>query len=411
MNDQYNPARPMIMHIDLNSCFATVEQQSRPLLRHRPVAIVNRRTDKTSIVTASYEAKQLGVKVGMRYYEAKQLVPDIVMLESDPPKYRYVYRKLLSIMNDYSAYVRMKSIDEGIIDFTETSHNIASRNLLDVGLEIKKRLKDEVGCYMRCNIGIAPNRFLAKTAAGIHKPDGLERIDAGNLRAVFSQLKLTDLTGIAWRYEKRLNAVGITTPLSFLDADITTLKTIVFKSICGVQWHRRLRGWEVDKVDVDTKRVGRQYVLERRDLSRQEVIERLHALCESVGARLRKQQKVARGVYVYAKTTRHTYWHAQHVASLPFSTDKTIFALARQLFLAAPDSLKEVGVHCYLLIDNNIPSQLALFGDELALEEAIIRAVDDINSRYGDRTIHAAETLRAAPYVREKIPFGSTRYL
>src|SRR5476649_274210 len=100
-----NTEAPQIMHIDLNSCFATVEQQARPMLRGRPVAIVNRRTDTTAIVTASYEAKALGVKVGMKLREARLLCPDIIGLESDPSKYRFVYHKLLDIMHDYSAHV------------------------------------------------------------------------------------------------------------------------------------------------------------------------------------------------------------------------------------------------------------------------------------------------------------------
>ncbi len=110
-NGSYNMERSMVMHIDLNSCFATVEQQARPMLRGRPVAIANRRTEHTSIVTASYEAKALGVSVGMKVREAKKLAPGLVVLESDPPKYRYVYHKLMDIMKRYSAHITMKSID------------------------------------------------------------------------------------------------------------------------------------------------------------------------------------------------------------------------------------------------------------------------------------------------------------
>ena len=106
---------PHIMHIDLNSCFATVEQQARPRLRGRPVAVLNRRTPDTSIVAASYEAKARGVKVGMKFYEAQRLCPEIVGIDSDPPKYRHVYHELLRIMSSYSPAVAMKSIDEGVI--------------------------------------------------------------------------------------------------------------------------------------------------------------------------------------------------------------------------------------------------------------------------------------------------------
>lgn len=113
IHDKVNTTRPLVMHIDLNSCFATVEQQARPRLRGRPVAVVNRRTENTMIITASYEAKAMGVKLGMRLRDAKRLCPGLVGVESDPAKYRYVYHKLLDIMNDYSAHVTMKSIDEG----------------------------------------------------------------------------------------------------------------------------------------------------------------------------------------------------------------------------------------------------------------------------------------------------------
>lgn len=410
MTDEFNTARPLVMHIDLNSCFATVEQQSRPMLRGRPVAIVNRRTENTAIVTASYEAKRLGLKVGMKLREAKKLVPDLVALESDPPKYRFVYHKLLAIMKDYSAHVTMKSIDEGIIDFKSTTGTIQSRDLKDIGREIKERLKTEVGCAMLCNVGISTNRFLAKTAAGINKPDGLTEITHDNIREVLARLKLTDLTGIASRNEHRLNAVNIYTPLQFLDTDRETLRKIVFKSVVGDWWYQRLRGWEVDDVSYDMKTVGRQYVLERRGLTREVILQRLHHLCESVGGRLRVQQKTARGVFVYAKTVDRTYWHARRMCDLPFFSNTAIYAQAALLFMNAPGNLQEIGVSCYEVSDNVNP-QLSLFGDELAREQHITAAIDEINQRFGDRTIHAAHTLGTGIYVKQKIPFGSTRYL
>lgn len=410
MNNEYNAARPLVMHIDLNSCFATVEQQARPMLRGRPVAIANRRTEHTSIVTASYEAKALGVTLGMRVKEARRLAPDLVVLESDPPKYRYVYRKLMAIMNDYSAHVRMKSIDEGVIDFSESTEALRSRDLVDIGHEIKQRLRDEVGIAMRCNVGISTNRFLAKTAAGLHKPDGLDVITHENLRQVFSTMQLRDITGIAYHNEKRLNAVGIYTPLEFLDADATTLRKIVFKSVCGDEWHQRLKGWEVDKRDFDLKTAGRQYVLESRNLTREEIIKRLHHLCESVGHKIRSQHRHARGVRVYAKTASREYWQARTITPLPFFSDQAIFSHAATLFERAPDDIREIGVTCYELVEPE-DAQLGLFGDELARERQVTSAIDDINTRYGSRVIHSADTLGTGIYVKQKIPFGSTRYL
>ncbi len=407
---QFNEERPLIMHVDLNSCFASVEQQARPMLRGKPVAIVNRRTDTTSIVTASYEAKEKGVKVGMKLKEARMLCPDLVPLESDPSKYRYVYHKLLGILRDYSAHVTMKSIDEGVIDFHHASEAMLQRDLVEIGYEIKQRLKDEIGVWMRCNIGIASNRFLAKTAAGLDKPDGLNAITSHNIHQVLARLKLTDLTGIAQRNQHRLNSVGITTPLQFFNADAVTLKRIVFKSVVGEWWYKRLRGFEVDDVETQVRRVGRQYVLERFDLTHDEIVQRLHHLCESVGSRMRAQGLAARGVYVYAKAGQGIYWHSSSLSPLPFFSDSSIFTQAVQLFNQAPSDIREIGIHCYELSSYE-PSQLSLFADEIAREQHIVEAVDTVNRRFGERTLHAASTLNTGNHIRTKIPFGSTRYL
>lgn len=425
MNSGLSPARPLVMHIDLNSCFATVEQQARPLLRGKPVAIVNRRTEHTAIVTASYEAKAMGVKVGMKLRDAQKLCPGIIGVESDPAKYRYVYHKLMSIMSDYSPSFTMKSIDEGVIDFNDSPVAVRERDMEEIGREIKQRLKDEVGCAMRCNVGISTNRFLAKTAAGLHKPDGMDVLTSHNIRDVFSTLELTDLTGIAARNEHRLNMVGIYTPLQFLGADPELLAKVVFKSVCGYQWHQRLRGWEVDDVQYDLKTAGRQYVLEQRNLPRGEVLKHLHTLAEATGAKLRGQGKSARGVGVYARLygaeglgesngrwgRKGNYWHQKYLAPLPFFSNRAIWAIASRLFSNVPaGDVREIGMHVYHLEDG-LGDQLTLFGDELAREQQVTWAIDEINARYGEHMIHTADTLHSSDIVKTKIPFGSTRYL
>lgn len=405
MND-INRARPLVMHVDLNSAFATIEQQARPKLRGRPVAVVNRRTINTSIITASYEAKASGVKVGMLFREAKALCPGLIAIESDPIKYRHVYKKLLKILQDYSPSAMMKSIDEGLIDFKGLAE---TQPMIDVGFEIKQRLKNEIGCAMRCNVGIGTNRFLAKTAASLHKPDGLDEINDSNLRAVYAGLKLQDLTGIARRYAARLEAVGITTPLEFLDTDESVLERIVFKGIVGKQWFLRLRGWEVDDREFEMGRVGRQYVLENSRLSFEDIMVRLHHLCESVGGRLRSQNILARGVYVYARSSTHGFWHGSRLMPLPFFSDKAIYALASDLFINAPPNIREIGVHVYKL-GSKENAQLTIFGDQIARDRRMSSAIDDINYRWGERTIHSAHTLNSGQFVKQKIPFGGTRY-
>lgn len=405
-----NPETPRVMHIDLNSCFATVEQQARPLLRGRPLGITNRRTPNACVVAASIEAKTQGVKVGMTFREARVLAPDLILIETDPPKYHYVYQKLVNIMQSYSPNVTMKSIDEGIIDFAGTTEFINKRPLSDIGHEIKKRLRDEVGSWMRCNIGIAPNRFLAKTAASLHKPDGLDVIDYTNLRQTLKGLELTDLTGIAERNQARLNAAGIYTPLQFLDAPAEILHKRVFRSVCGEDWYQRLRGWEVDNHDWATKTIGRQYVLEDRQPSEEVLRSRLSYLCETTAMKLRHKNMCARGIFVYVRYQNGDYWYDRRKFKSTFFSNGEVHRRATLLFNRRPRDTYpiELGVSCYGLEPSNT-NQISLL-DEVNREVWLTEAVDQINKQFGEFTITFAGSLSSKSVVKQKIPFGTTRY-
>lgn len=398
-----------ILYIDLNSCFATIEQQARPMLRGRPVAITNRLVQNSCIIAASYEAKALGIKVGMRSREASAICPDLIYAETEPDKFIFVHEKLRRIMSDYSASVVMKSIDEGVIDLAEAPERIYKRDRFSLGREIKQRLKDEIGCYMRCNVGIASNRFLAKLAGELHKPDGLDEITAENQREIFATLKLTDLPGINVRMEARLNAVGIFTPLQFLDADEMILVKLVCKSIDGHKWYRRLRGFEVDSSVSDIKSVGRQFVLDGRNLSRNETDARLVHLAEDVGYRLRSKGLYARGIYVWTYDFHDGYKHCQLIAKEAFNSDYDIARLARQLYARLPCPVRIIGITLYKL-QPHADSQLCLEQNKKDHIDAICAAEDKINLRFGARKIHCADSL-GTEQVKCKIPFGSTRYL
>jgi len=405
-----NSEQPQILHIDLNSCFATVEQQARPLLRGRPLGVTNRLTKNACVVAASYEAKALGVKVGMSFSEAKLLAPDLIMVETDPPKYHYVYKKLIGIMRSYSPNIGMKSIDEGIIDFHGTRQNINQRPLSVIGHEIKQRLRDEVGDWMKCNVGIAPNRFLAKTAASLHKPDGLDIITHKNLRSTLADMELTDLSGIAERNQARLNAAGIYTPLQFLDARSDILARKVFKSICGEDWHKRLRGWEVDDVEYSTKTVGRQFVMDDYNASEEKVRNRLAHLCESTGLKLRHKGFCARGISLYIQYKSGDAWHSRKAFKSAFFTSSEIYRRATLLFNQHPrlDNVVMLSVSCYLL-EPSTANQMSIL-DDVNKQVRLTEAIDELNQLYGNYTVTFANSLGANREIKQKIPFGTTRY-
>lgn len=405
-----NDEQPQILHIDLNSCFATVEQQARPLLRGRPLGVTNRLTKNACVVAASHEAKDRGVKVGMNFSQAKLLAPDLIMIETDPPKYHHVYKKLVDIMRSYSPYIGMKSIDEGVIDFHGTRANINKRPLVVIGQEIKQRLRDEVGPWMKCNVGIAPNRFLAKTAASLHKPDGLDIITHKNLRQTLSALELTDLTGIAERNQARLNAAGIYSPLDFLDASPELLVSQVFKSICGEDWYKRLRGWEVDDIEHSTKTIGRQFVMDDYNASEEKVRNRLAHLCESTGLKLRYKGFCARGISLYIQYKSGDAWHSRQAFKSSFFTSPEIYRRATLLFNQHPrhDYIVMLSVSCYLL-EPSASRQMSIL-EEVNKEARLTEAIDDINQLYGNYTVTFANSLAADREIKQKIPFGSTRY-
>lgn len=396
------------LYIDLNSCFATIEQQCRPMLRNRPVAITNRLVPNSCIIAASYEAKAMGVKVGMRTREAETLCPGLIYAETEPSKYIFVHEKLRHIMADYSPVVVMKSIDEGVIDLSQAPAHIYARDRYELGREIKQRLKDEIGCYMRCNVGIASNRFLAKLAGELHKPDGLDEITPDNQREIFATLKLTDLPGINVRMKARLNAVGIFTPLQFLDADEMTLIKLVCKSIDGHKWYLRLRGIEVDDLTSDIKTIGRQYVMDGR-LTRDETEARILHLAEDVGYRLRSKNLYARGIYLWVFGYDNIQYHRQIILREAINTDQDLTRIARQLFCELPAPVRIAGITLYKLQVQPDP-QLCLNQAEKDSKNAVCAATDRINLRFGARKIHSADTL-GTEQVRCKIPFGSTRYL
>jgi DNA polymerase IV len=226
----HNPAT--IMHVDLNSCFATIEQQANPLLRGKPIVVAAYDSPRGCVLAPSIEAKKYGIKTGMTVGDAKLLYPGVIVLTPDPPKYRFVHLKFRNIFKDYSPDVTPKSIDEAVIDLTHTLE-LFKGTVTDIGKEIKKRFREEIGEWMQCSIGVSTNRFLAKLAASLHKPDGLDIIDHRNVLDVYKRVSLLDLNGINTRFQARLNAAGIFTPMEFYQAPMEKLKRQVFQSILG----------------------------------------------------------------------------------------------------------------------------------------------------------------------------------
>jgi DNA polymerase-4 len=395
---------PTIMHIDLNSCFATIEQQANPLLRNRPLAVAAYTTPNGCILAPSVEAKVLGIRCGMRVKEGRQLCPDLVVLPPDPWKYRFVNRKLLGLFHTYTPNVEVKSIDEMNLDF---GHTLAFRRGLHlIGREIKAAIRREVGEWMGVSIGIAPNRFLAKLAANLHKPDGLDEINGANLRAVLAAMDLTDLFGIKHRNKARLFRAGVCTTLDMLDASPQTLMA-AFESIVGYYWHLRLRGWEIDDVDFGKKSIGHSYALKNQRASAAEVVRLLCKLTEKAGARMRRLGYAARGVHVACLYADMTHWHQRTLNPTPLFASKDLYRRVMQLYVKAPQGkpLRSLAVSCYGLVKEPL-QQLSFFEDERK-KRNLTQALDAINERWGDFTITPARMMGMEGTILDRVAFGS----
>ena len=235
-----------VLFIDMNSFFASCEQQTNYWLRGRPVGVCVYTGKFGCVIAPSIEAKKKGVKTGMRLNEAMAICPDLVPLETNPARYRDFHKKIIAVLKKYSNDVIPKSIDEAIVNLND--YQLVHQDMTVVAKKIKADITNEVGDWLKCSIGIAPNAFLAKLASDIQKPDGLTIITPSNIDDILKKLRLKDLPGIASNMAERLQKAGIDTPLQLRHTSAERLR-IICKGVLGEYWHQRLNFGEVDMKD------------------------------------------------------------------------------------------------------------------------------------------------------------------
>ena len=400
-----NKAPPTVMHIDLNSCFATIEQQAHPGLRGKPLVIAAYPTPGGCILAPSIEAKKLGIKTGMRVREAQVIYPKIIVRDPDPVLVRDVHKKFRKICEDYSPYIVPKSIDEVVMNFAGVP--AFKKGLKNIGMEIKKRFRSEIGEWISCNVGISTNRFLAKLAASLHKPDGLDIIDYQNLRSIYSSIKLTDLNGINIRFEARLNSAGISNPLEFFLAKESVLRKQIFKSIVGHYWYLRLRGYEVDDFESYRKSFGQDYALAKKTNDINELKKIIMKLCEKMGRRLRASGNCAYGIHLGLVYSDWSFWHHGHKFKCPAFTTSELFSKIMIIFnrQTVRKIVSKVAISCFELKPLS-DITLSLFENDVEKRRKVSIAVDKINDRYGEYVIAPAIIIDMKNTILDRIAFG-----
>lgn len=406
-----NTADPKTLVVDINCAFASIEQQHDPELRGRPLAIAAYATDAATIVSSSREARDLGIKTGMRVYEAKSICPAILVREPNPPLYRATSDRLIDILERHSPDVLRMSIDEASVNLAGTP-DLKRLGPEGVGLAIKRAVREEIGEFVTTSIGISTSIWMAKQASNLDKRDGLSRIDHTNLLSVFARLQLTDLSGIAEASARRLARAGICTPLDFLRATNDRLKLAGMHEAVAGGWARRLRGFEVSGFEHGTRKsYSHSHVLARATAAQQELEELLMRLSDMVGRRLRRGRKRA-GVVSIGVVYRPDPGHFSRQVTLarPIANGDDIYQAALKL-LAARDPRRTIGtlgVGVSGLIEGDEP-QLDLFSaianPRLDRLEA---AVDAIRDRFGEDAVQRSRLLGRARVVRDRIAFGNT---
>ena len=406
-----NTADPVTLVIDLNCAFASIEQQHDPKLRGRPLAIAAYATDAATIVSSSREARDLGIKTGMRVYEAKAIFPRIVVMEPNPPRYREVSDRLIDIMERHSPDVLRMSIDEASLNLAGTP-NLVKLGAEGVGRAIKKAIRDEIGEYVTSSVGISTSIWMAKQASNLNKRDGLERIDHTNLVSVFERLQLTDLSGVAEATATRLRRAGINNASEFLHATIERLGLAGMRADFAGTWHQRLRGFEVGTFEsTERKSYSHSHVLARATNSQGELEELLMRLSEMVGRRLRAAGRrggvVSIGVVYRPDVARFS---KQSKLAHPIATGDEIYRAALKL-MAARDPRLLVGTLGVGLsgLSEAGPGQMDLFADSSPPRDTRLeKAMDAIRDRFGEDAVQRARLLGRAQVVRDRIAFGNT---
>jgi DNA polymerase-4 len=384
------------LFVDFNSFFASVEQQERPELRGRPVAVVPMLADTTCCIAASYEAKAFQVKTGTKVREARLRCPGIHLIEARPQLYVDYHHRLVDIIESCIHVEKVLSIDEMACHLTGPLREEARAT--ELALRIKQTIYDRGYPALRCSIGIAPNTFLAKTASDMQKPDGLTILRETDLPHALHSLTLRDLCGIGENMELRLRRKGILTVAQLCAASKETLRA-VWGGIEGERFYDRLRGREVYEPPTNRTTVSHSHVLAPDERTHPRAAAVLNRLLQKAAMRLRKLHHMAGRMGVSVKYTDGSRWNNE----MRFrETDDTLQLLrildrlwSRREQSATPMA---VGVVLFELVPRE-GTTLPLF-EKPAVSDSLNRAIDTLNKRYGKNTVYfggAHHALGSAP--------------
>lgn len=412
------------LFVDLNSYFASVEQQDRPELRGKPVGVVPMMADTTCCIAASYEAKAHGVKTGTMVADAKRMCPNMIFVEGRHELYVDYHHRIVEAVESCVPVTAVMSIDEMACRLMGRERPLLSA--LELGRKVKATIKEKVGPMLSSSVGLATSRYLAKVASDMEKPDGLVALTLDMLPDALRKLSLRDLPGIGVQTEKRLNEKGIHT----MD-DLLELNCEQAGEMWGSVWGQRLwywlRGEDFEMSETEhLKSISHSHVLAPEMRTPEKAWAVAHKLLHKAAMRLRSHNLWAGsiGLAVGFSVPRNMNapvsrfgvptrgWHHE-IRLMECQDNQTLIGALCRLWNEKPkgkgyDEPYFVGVSLNGLVPDRLHS-LNLFD---SLENAKSRAkllqeMDRLNQKYGMSTLAPATMLTAYKAAPTRIAFHS----
>lgn len=399
-----NQKSSIILHIDMNSYFASVEQQANPFLRGKALGVCAYLSPNGVIIASSVEAKAKGIKTGCKVRDAKLIDPDIVLVENEPAKYRSTTDKIFNILKDYSDRIEPYSIDEAFIDLNGWAKSFKSAK--DIAQEIQVRIKLEVGEWLNCSIGISWTRWLAKFAGDIAKKKSVLVIDSfDKLNRVLKTCELQDAWGINKRTEIRLNALGIYDLVDLKNFDSLKIKKLL--GWCGYYLWANVNGLEITKVsdgEKSPKSIGHSYCIPKKTRDKNYLGTVFYKLCERTGRRLRKKGLEAESIHITLAYTREGGIHRSITLKEKLYTTEEIYyqveKFLKALKILMPIRMVAVSVSSLSPVVN----QMTFFKDR-TLEKNLSLSLDQINDKFGEFTVMRGKMFGTDDIAKDRIGF------
>ncbi len=415
--------QPIIAHIDMNSYFATCEQQDNLEWRNKPVGVCEHLGG--IIIAASIEAKRWGIKTGTPVWEARKLYPKIILTKTNPDRYRFYTARFLKVFADYTDKIEKYSIDEAFLDLTKAC-NIEKKidgvwQLVDpweegMGIirEIKTRMKTEVGDYITCSAGLSYSKLVAKIASDLQKPDGLVVVRPEDKNSLYQRLVLTDIPGIGNRMKKQLLTLGIKTLAELRDYPLS--KLVTHFGIQGYHLHSmgQLQGSWKENFDAQTvssmKSIGHMYTIPSEYREKKMLQPVLYKLSEMVGARLRVNNLSGSGLSIHVHDPEKNCFGKSLKLGYQLRDGREIYleSMAALEKLKAIHHLEKSVYMVGVTVTNLQPvesEQLSLF-IKTNKRAGVVSAIDKINAKYDDFTIARVPAFLARDVIRDSVGFG-----